>query len=280
MNSITVSNLTKRYPTFSLNNINLDIESGTVMGLIGENGAGKSTLINCILGLCHPDEGLIDILGDPGSLTLETKQHLGIVLESAMLPDYITMNDTNIMMKHLYQHWHPQQFFDYCERFELPLKQAFSKFSRGMKMKAVLAVALSHDAQILILDEATSGLDPIVRDELLDLLLDFMNTENRAILMSSHITSDLEKVSDTITYIHQGKIIFSAVKDDLIDHYRLVQLTPDQLEQIDPAQLIGLHHGEFNIAALMEIEHILPDYISRKPTLEEIMLYMNRGLKQ
>ena len=275
-NALEIKNLSKDYGDFVLEDISLLLPKGTIMGFIGENGAGKSTTIKCILDLIKKDAGEINLLGNSTPLSSKEKENIGVVLDADNLPDYVTIVDLNLIMKNIFTQWNPQLYFNYVEKFHLPEKKKVCDFSRGMKMKLAIAIALSHDAKLLILDEATSGLDPIVRDEILDIFLEFIQDEEHSILVSSHITSDLERIADYITYIHEGKIVFCEPKDYLLENYVKVQFTDVQFENFDKTCVVGKRKGRFSIDALVVNGNDLHDYVTEKPTIEEIMLYFGK----
>ncbi len=217
MNALELKGLEKRYSDFCLGPLDLTLPGGTICGLIGENGAGKSTTIRLILDILQRDGGSIRVLGQENSAAPQRlKTEVGVVLEGGGLPG--TMNPVQIgrMMADIYPNWDAAAYKDYCQRFGLPEKKAFGAFSKGMRMKQCIAVALSHHPKLLLLDEATSGLDPVARDELLDILLDFARDEDHSILISSHIVSDLEKLCDTIAFLHKGRLMLCEDKDTLI----------------------------------------------------------------
>lgn len=219
-NILEVHNLSKDYGDFVLDKLSFSIPRGVIMGLIGENGAGKSTTINCILNEITMTDGEITIFGkDNISEEVFIKNKIGIIFDENHFPDILTPIELGKCMAGIYSSWQSREYQNYLTQFELPLKKKIKDFSRGMKVKLAFAVALSHKAEMLILDEATSGLDPVIRDDILDILIDFVQDENHSILFSTHITSDLEKVADYITFIHKGKLIFSHPKDELIDNY-------------------------------------------------------------
>ena len=275
-NALEIKNLSKDYGDFVLEDISLSLPKGTIMGFIGENGAGKSTTIKCILDLIKKDAGEIKLLGNSTPLSSKEKENIGVVLDADNLPDYVTIVDLNLIMKNIFTQWNSQIYFNYVKKFHLPEKKKVCDFSRGMKMKLAIAIALSHDAKLLILDEATSGLDPIVRDEILDIFLEFIQDEEHSILVSSHITSDLERIADYITYIHEGKIVFCEPKDYLLENYVKVQFTDVQFENFDKTRIIGKRKGRFSIDALVTNGNDLHDYVTEKPTIEEIMLYFGK----
>ena len=222
--AIEIKDLVKQFDNFKLGPINLTIPKGTIVGYIGQNGAGKSTTIKLLLGLLNKDSGEIKILDEINPSSVGLKDKLGIVFDDLLVPEEMTLIDVEKFCSRVYSKWNKNSFYKFKEKFNLPEKKIIKNYSRGMKMKLSMAVALSHNAELLILDEATSGLDPIVREEILDLLLDFMQDENHTILISSHILSDLEKVADYIAFINDGKILFMETKDELKENYGICTL--------------------------------------------------------
>ena len=222
-NILEIKNLTKDYGDFVLDKVSFALPRGVIMGLIGENGAGKSTTINCILNETQKSGGQILIFGKDHILNeIEIKDKLGVVFDENHFPDIFTAEEVGQFMSGIYTGWDWTLYRQYLEKFELPRNKRIKDFSKGMKVKLAFAVALSHHAELLILDEATSGLDPIIRDDVLDMLIDFVQDESHSVLVSSHITSDLEKVADYITFIHKGKVIFTHEKDTLVDNYGIL----------------------------------------------------------
>lgn len=216
-NILEVKGLTKDYGDFVLDKLTFTVPKGVIMGLIGENGAGKSTTINCILNEISKTDGNIEIFGkDYLSEEIEIKDKIGVVFDENHFPDIFTPNEIGTYMSGIYSKWERNTYVNYLSKFELPADKRVKDFSKGMKVKLAFAVALSHKAELLILDEATSGLDPIIRDDILDILIDFVQDENHSVLVSSHIISDLEKVADYITFIHKGKLVFTHSKDELV----------------------------------------------------------------
>lgn len=215
-NALRVSHVSKDYPGFSLKDISFELPKGSVMGLIGQNGAGKTTTLKSILGLVS-SEGEIEILGSvSGKETLAKKEEIGVVFDEMNFYETLTPEKTGKIFNKIYKNWDRKQYQEYLKKFQLPEKKEIKTFSKGMQVKLSLAVALSHHAKLLILDEATSGLDPVMRDEILDIFLDFVQDEEHSILVSSHITSDLEKIADYITFIDNGRVLMSKPKDELI----------------------------------------------------------------
>lgn len=279
--ALDLKNVSKHYENFTLDNIHLQLPRGCIMGLIGENGAGKSTIIKLLLNLCRRDGGEINVLGIPAEVfAAERSAAIGVVMDECNIPDMLTAQQVNRIMQEIYPNWQADTFRDLTIQFGLPERAKIKTYSRGMKMKLSIAVALSHNAQLLILDEATSGLDPVVRDEILDLFLDFMQDENHAILMASHITSDLEKVCDYITYIHKGHIELSMEKDRLLEEYAVFQGSEEQLQTVAPEAILRVRRHQFGVEALVKRELVNEAFSLERPTLEGIMLFFNKGTQQ
>ena len=213
--ALIISGLTKTYKDFMLNGVSFSVPCGSIVGLIGENGAGKSTTINAVLGLIQKEAGSICVLGKE-QLDNEIKEQIGVVFDGNNYPEIFSARKLNQVMKDIYHSWEEHTFLDLLIKFSLPADKPIKQFSKGMKMKLAIAVALSHNSKLLILDEATSGLDPVIRDDILDILLDFAQDETHSILISSHITTDLEKIADYIVFIHEGQVVFSMPKDEQI----------------------------------------------------------------
>ena len=212
-NALIIDSLTKKYRNFVLDNVSFNVPCGTIVGLIGENGAGKSTTIKAILGLIQKDAGQITILGKrEKDIDFAIRNQIGVVFDGNNFPNTLTPKKLNALMKKIYPEWNENKFFSSLKRLSIPDNKKVKTFSKGMKMKLSIAVAFSHNSKLLILDEATSGLDPVVRDDILDMFLDFVQNETHSILVSSHITGDLEKIADYIVFIHNGKVIFSESK--------------------------------------------------------------------
>ena len=281
-NCIEIKGLCKSYGDFSLNNINLTLPGGSILGLIGENGAGKTTTIKCILNLIGRDAGEITLLGrDNIREERLAKQDVGLVLDECFFHDTLRPRDMSKILAPAYKTWDESLYRDYLDKFGLPEKKFIKEFSRGMKMKLSLSAALAHRPRLLILDEATAGLDPVVRDEILDEFLGFISDEDHAILMSSHITSDLEKVADYIAYIHQGEVVLSDAKDAILDSYGRVGCTAAQLEAIAPDDVLRVRKGSFGCEALVKdraaFARKYPMLLVERTTLEDIMLFVGKG---
>ena len=281
-NCIEIKGLCKSYGDFALKNINLTLPGGSILGLIGENGAGKTTTIKCILNLIHRDAGEITLLGyDNIREERLAKQDIGLVLDECFFSDALRPLDLDKILAPAYREWDRKLFRSYLDKFGLPEKKLIKEFSRGMKMKLSLSAALALHPKLLILDEATAGLDPVVRDEILDEFLGFIQDEDHAILMSSHITSDLEKVADYIAYIHQGQVVLSDAKDSILDSYGRVGCTAAQLENIDPRDVLHTRKGAFGCEALVAdrvaFSRKYPMLLVERTTLEDIMLFVGKG---
>ena len=271
-NALEVTGLTKHYPGFTLDHISFSLPEGCIMGLIGENGAGKTTALKLILGLARPDEGGIQVLGQSGQ-DRALREHLGVVMDECGFPDNLTLGDVEAVLRRCYRTWDALRFQGWADRFELPRRKPVKAFSRGMRMKLSIAAALSHDSRLLLLDEATSGLDPVVRDEMLDVLRDFIQDERRSVFLSSHIISDLEKVCDYVTFLHKGRLVLSEPKDELLERYVLARAPEEELRRIAPAAVVGVRPGAFGAEALI-LRSALPGGMVHQPaTLEDLMLY-------
>lgn len=278
-NAVEIQGLKKRLGNFELGSIDLQVPQGSIVGYIGENGAGKSTTIKLLLGLMRADQGEIRLLGQPlRDFSPEMKRQIAYVFDDLYLPTDMTLKNILKFHRKLYgEAWQDETFSTLNARFQLPDHQAIKHFSRGMKMQLGLALALSHGAKLLLLDEATSGLDPVIRDDVLDLLLDYMQDETNTILVSSHILSDLEKVADYIAFIHQGKLIFMETKDDLVNQYGIASLTQEQLAEIDTRAIVGKRTHQFGNEVLLR-KNLVPNRLElEKASAEDIMVYMIKG---
>mgnify|MGYP005766276017 FL=1 len=276
-NKIEIKNLTKHYGGFTLDNVSFSVPRGSVVGLIGENGAGKSTIIKSLLGVINTDGGEILFDSVPlGRLGKNQRQLTGVVLDDVSLPSAVNLRELNTVMKNMFSRWDEQTFFALTERFRLPRDKKTGEFSKGMKMKTAIAAALSHGAETLILDEPTSGLDPVARDEILDILYDFMQNSGHAVLISSHITSDLEKLCDYVVFIHGGKVAVSGEKDALLEEYAVYG---GNISDLDPAAVVRVRRRNYGADALVKRSMIPPSFGTEKTTLEDIMLFFVKGEK-
>ena len=273
---IKLKNVEKEFLEFKLGPLDLNIKKGTITGLIGENGAGKSTTLKLLLNALKKDRGTIEVFGkDINNLTKEEKYKIGFVYDDLYLPDTMDIGEIEVFHEKLYRdYWQEDVFYGFVNRFDLPERQAIKSFSRGMKMKLSFALALSHNAELLILDEATSGLDPVARDDFLDILLDFIQDENHTVLISSHILSDLEKIADYIAFIHKGNLLFNEEKDRLIEIYGLVSLNDDEYESLDKNAIVAVRKHQFGRECLV-VRDKMPDGLElENPSIEDIMVYM------
>lgn len=277
MNAIEIRNLNKKFKSFDLDNVSISLPTGCIMGLIGENGAGKTTIIKSVLGIIRPDGGEIRLFGKAPDA--EMKNDIGVVLDEVGIPEQFNIRNVDSIMKNSFTKWNSGVFYDYIKRFHLPDKKAFKTFSKGMKMKLGIAVALSHDAKLLIFDEPTSGLDPLGRDEIIDIFNDYTRDENHSILISSHIVSDLEKICDYITFIHDGKITLCEEKDILLEKYGFINTSEEVLAKIDRSAVKGKKSHKFSTEAIVARDKI-PSNLDVKPvTIEELFIYMSKEEK-
>lgn len=244
-NILEVRNLTKQYADFTLDHVSFSIPKGTIMGLIGENGAGKSTTINAILDLIHKDDGTVTFWGQELSSAKQLKEDIGVVFDGINFYETLTAAKVGKISQAAYKQWDDCLYREYLNRFQLPADKEIKTFSKGMKMKLCIAVALSHRPKLLILDEATSGLDPVMRDDILDVFLEFVQDEEHSIMISSHITTDLEKVADTITFIHQGKVLFCKAKDELRYQYGIIRCGAAAFDEIDKSEILAYRKEDY-----------------------------------
>lgn len=277
-NALEITGLCKQYEGFALRNVSFTLPSGCVMGFIGENGAGKTTTIKAVLNLIHRDAGSIRVLGqDNIREERAVKECIGVVLEDGCFLNTMNARQVDVLMGKAYQNWHSEQFFDFLKRFGIDTGKKIKDYSKGMRMKVNIAAAMSHDAQLLLMDEPTSGLDPVVRDEVLDLFYDFMQDEGHSILLSSHITSDLDKIADYITFIHQGQIVLSEPRDMLLDTYGVLHCTAEQLAALKPSAVRGKRMGAFGCEALVRRDGIPASWPVEPVNIEQMMLFLTRG---
>jgi ABC-2 type transport system ATP-binding protein len=279
MNAIEIRGLEKHYKGFDLH-LDLDLPKGCILGLIGENGAGKSTTIKAILGMIRPDAGEISVLGHDNSRNCApVREEIGVVLDEAGLPECLNALQLGRVMAGIFKKWDAAVYEDYLRRLSIPTDKPFKEFSRGMKMKQAIAVALSHPPKLLVLDEATSGLDPVVRDEVVELFSDFTRDEEHAVLISSHIVSDLEKLCDYIAFMHNGNLMLCEEKDALLEKYRFINLTEQQLSELDPAAIKGKKVGKFSVEAIADVEKIPSTFNSSPVTIEDLFVFMAKEEK-
>lgn len=275
MNAIEIKNLTKSFPGFTLNNLNLTLPGGCILGLIGENGAGKSTTIKLILDIIHKDSGSITILGrDNTKNILLTKEEVGVVMDEIGLPECLTAKQIGNVMAHTFRNWDTSTYQALVQRMDLPEKKPFKDYSRGMKMKLGIAIAFSHHCKLLLLDEATSGLDPVVRDDVVEMLSEFTRDEGHSILISSHIVSDLEKLCDYIAFLHKGKLLLWEEKDVLLAEYGVIHCTAEQLQSIAPEAIKHKKESPYGVEALVLRSRVPSDLHISPISIEELFVYM------
>lgn len=276
MNAIEMKQVTKAYSTFTLEDISLTLPSGCIMGLIGENGAGKSTTIELIMNAIKRNAGEIWVLGRENTTKefVSIKEDIGVVMDEAYFPEVLNAKNVNRMMKYTYKRWDEEIYFHYIRRFHLDEKKEFKEYSKGMRMKLAIAVALSHQPKLLILDEATSGLDPIIRDEILEIFNEFTREEDHSILISSHIISDLEKISDYIAFLHQGKLVFCEEKDRLLEQYGILRVTSAELSDVPKEAIIGQKDGKYAKELLVRCSQISSTFEVERAGIEDIILFL------
>ena len=282
-NAIELSHIQKTFPQFALRDVNLAVPTGTICGLVGENGAGKSTLIRILMGALRPESGRATVLGaDTAAPDFPAvREDIGVVLDEGCFPETLTAPQVGRIMAATYRRWEQDTFDAYCKRFGLPEKTAFKDYSRGMKMKLTIAAALSHQARLLVLDEATAGLDPIVRDEILDIFYEFTRDETHSVLISSHILSDLEKICDYIAFLHEGQLLFCEEKDALLETYGIFNDTAEQAEALIPEAVVVRETTPYGgVRALVRRELAPVGFQLEKPTIEDIILALVKGEKQ
>ena len=282
MNAIELSHINKSFGDFAIRDLNLTVPSGTICGLVGENGAGKSTTIRLLMGALRPDSGTASVLGTDVSSPefREVKEDVGVVLDEAYFPESLNAVQVGKIMAATYRRWDQKLYDGYLKRFDLPPSKQFKDFSRGMRMKLAIAVALSHQPKLLVLDEATAGLDPIVRDEVLDIFNEFTREEDHSILISSHILSDLEKLCDYIAFIHKGDLLFCQEKDRLLEEYGIFEDSRENLDCLQPEAIVAREENRYGgVRALVKRELAPAGFHLEKPTVEDIVLFLVKGAK-
>lgn len=279
MNAIEIKGLEKRYDGFQLGSFDLTLPSGCIMGLVGENGAGKSTTIKLIMNAIGRDAGEISVLGvDNRSAGFrDVKEDIGVVLDEAYFPEVMSARNVGKVMALTYKNWDAAAFEGYLKKFSLAPDKIFKDYSRGMRMKLAIAAALSHGAKLLILDEATSGLDPMARDELLDIFNDFTRDENCSILLSSHIVSDLEKICDYIAFLHRCRLVLCEEKDRLLEEYALIRLPEERLSELSEESIISRRASGYATEALVLRGGIPAAIPTEHTSLEDIILFLAKG---
>lgn len=278
-NVIEVRNVTKDFGDFKLDQVSFCVPEGSVCGFIGQNGAGKTTTIRMILDAIRADAGEILLFGeDNRKNSARLREDIGVVFDEMGFHTFMTGRDINTMMKHIYKNWDEAAFFACLKQFSLPARKRCGDFSRGMQMKLQIVVALSHHAKLLIMDEPTSGLDPIVRNEMLQIFREFVVEEDHTILLSSHITGDLEKLADEVVFIDGGKVILSGNKDEILEGHGLLKCKKDSIGQLDPASVVGMEENAFGVKVLVRNPAAYkncPEAVLERASLEDIMLFYN-----
>ncbi|EOS22707.1 hypothetical protein C806_03319 [Lachnospiraceae bacterium 3-1] len=278
--ALELNGVIKQYKDFKLDNISFTVPQGSIVGLIGENGAGKSTTINIVLGLTTKDSGTVTIFGEHDIDTV-CKDNIGVVFDGNNYPDVLTPKQLGNVFENIYGTWDKKKYLEMLNKFKLPLNKKIKEFSKGMKMKYSISVAFSHHSKLLILDEATSGLDPIMREEILDMFLDFIQDEENSILVSSHITSDLEKVADYIVFIHDGKIVFQKPKDELLENYGIIKCGSRLFDEIHKEEIIAYRKQDYEWQVLIDNRQSAqkkhPNAVIVPASIDEIMLMYVKG---
>ena len=282
MNAIELSHINKSFGDFAIRDLNLTVPSGTICGLVGENGAGKSTTIRLLMGALAADSGTAAVLGTDVSSPefREVKEDIGVVLDEAYFPESLNAVQVGKIMAATYRQWDQGLYDGYLKRFDLPSSKQFKDFSRGMRMKLAIAVALSHQPKLLVLDEATAGLDPIVRVEVLDIFNEFTREEDHSILISSHILSDLEKLCDYIAFIHKGDLLFCQEKDRLLEEYGIFEDSRENLDCLQPEAIVAREESRYGgVRALIKRDLAPAGFRLEKPTVEDVVLFLVKGAK-
>lgn len=280
--TLKVQKITKTYHDFKLDQVSFDVPRGSIVGLIGENGSGKTTIIKAILNLIQKQEGLVEVFGKEMKIEDDRiKEEIGVVLDGSNFHDGLKATDIDRIMKNIYKNWDRKKFYKLLEKFKIPEDKINKSYSKGMKMKLQIAVALSHNPKLLILDEATSGLDPVAREEILDLLMEFIQDEEKSILISSHITSDLDKIADYIVFIHEGKVLLNEEKEILLDTFGILKCGQEQFFNLNTEDFYRYRKNLFGYEVLVKdkskMKKEFPDTIVDPVSIEEMMLFFIRG---
>ncbi len=282
MNQIlTVKDLQKKYNNFTLGPINTSFKGGVIIGLIGENGAGKTTFIKSILGIIK-STGKVEIFGhDISTEEKDVKENIGVVLDNSFFSEVLTANDIDKIMSPLYKNWDPGLFYNLLERFSIPKNKTIKTLSKGMRKKLEIAAALAHHPKFLLLDEPTSGLDPVVRKEVLDVFLDFIQDEEHTILLSTHITSDLEHIADYILFLNHGQIVLEETKDDIMENYGILKCGINDFSKVAKEDIIRFIKNKYNYEILVKnpfkLQKKYPGMVMDKLTLEDLMVLIVKG---
>lgn len=285
-NAVEITNLSKKFDGFSMENISFAVPRGSIMGFIGQNGAGKTTTIKAMLNIIAPDSGSIKLLGmDSVQQEISIKERIAAVFDELPFHGELTARDISLILGDIYGEWDNGAFRQCLDRFCLPEKKRIGQFSKGMKMKLQIACALSHNAELLIMDEPTTGLDPVVRNEILDIFQEYIREESHTIFLSSHITGDLERIADSVTFIDKGRLLLTGIKDDIIESHGVIKCTLNDYKKISPEDIISARLTDFGAQVMIADRPLFQSrysgLIMDSTTLEEIMLfYINRGKKE
>ncbi|MEE5993926.1 MAG: ABC transporter ATP-binding protein [Oscillospiraceae bacterium] len=277
-NILEINGLCKAYEDFALKDVSFSLPKGFIMGFVGENGSGKTTTIRAILNMAKIDSGKISVFGlDSVNDTIAIKERLGVVFDSLYLAEHLNIKQIEQQLKPFYKDWDSEEFFSRIKEFDLPDNRKVGDFSKGMKMKLMIAIALSHKAELIILDEPTSGLDPVARDELLDILAEYIEDENRGVLFSTHITADVERIADYVTILHNGKVWYTGTKDELTEGYAVIKGAEEDIPSALKEKLIGFHAYRNGFDALVKTDDLagIPDTLEyEKASIDEILVYI------
>lgn len=285
-NAIEIDGLTVKYDGFTLDNVSFCVPKGSIMGFIGQNGAGKTTTIKALLNVVKRDSGTIKMLGLDNIVDeVAVKEQMAAVFDELPFHDQLTAKQIDVILRDVYKEWDSTVYKAYLERLNLPERKKIGQFSKGMKMKLQIATALSHNAKLLVMDEATTGLDPVVRNEILDIFLEYLQDENHSILMSSHITTDLERVADSVTFIDRGRLLLSGYKDDILEQHGVIKCTKANYKEIDSADIVSTRLTDFGAEVMVKdkagCRNRYSEMVLDNTTLEEIMLfYVNAGKRE
>ena len=277
-NILEINNLCKKYDEFALKDVSFALPKGYIMGFVGENGSGKTTTIRSILNMAHKDSGKISVFGlDSEKDSIVIKERLGVVFDSLYLAEHLDPKQIERQLKPFYKDWDSKEFARLIKEFGLPEKKKVGEYSKGMKMKFMIAIALSHKPELMILDEPTSGLDPVARDELLDILTEYIQDENHGVLFSTHITADVERIADFVTILHNGKVWFTGDKDELAEKYQVIKGSEDDIPSGLMEKMIGYHNYRNGFEALIKTEDTIgltDDFVCEKASIDEILVYI------
>lgn len=277
-NILEIRGLNKSYEDFALKDVSFVLPKGYIMGFVGQNGSGKTTTIRSILNMAKIDSGKITVFGlDSVTDTIAIKERLGVVFDSLYLAEHLNVKQIEDQLRPFYKDWDSKEFFRRIKAFELPDNKKVGEFSKGMKMKLMIAIALSHEAELIILDEPTSGLDPVARDELLDILTEYIEDENRGVLFSTHITADVERIADYVTILHNGRVWFTGLKDDLTEEFAVIKGGESDIPSGLKEKLIGFHSYRNGFDALIKTDDLagVPDSLEyEKASIDEILVYI------